>query len=214
MFDEVITLYDEYYRLLDRQQEPAFIRDLASEVRERLQQMTWIVRRARELEAIADAAFARSKSAFVAHVERLKAEGLDYEKVPAPDEMKLTTADYRAHSDATFELKLLTESFYYVAGRARSLLRHKRTPVPGLESFECVGVRNVRNKLLEHPEGSDSQVFIQSWAWGNPRGPVLKAVRYGGQEEVFPDAGLYANAEQFRDNLASALRRTLAARGP
>lgn len=78
-----------------------------------------------------------------------------------------------------------------------------------LTSFECEGVRNVRNKLIEHAEGADSQVTIQSFGWGAAHGPVLKAARYHGQETVFLDAGLFRNAEEFRGNLERAVKSAL-----
>ena len=69
----------------------------------------------------------------------------------------------------------------------------------------------VRNQLLEHPEGRESQVLIQSFACGGPSGPILKAVRYGGQEGIFPDRGLYPNASEFEDNLLKKLDDAIAA---
>ena len=213
MFEDTISLFDDLYQRLDRDNAPGFIRDLGCEVRERLQQLDYVIARVRAAGAAAAAAFARSSQALVDHVEWVKSEGLDYQSVSAPDSTKVTPEEFRAHEAASFEMKLLAEAFYYFAGRVRSILRHKSQPLPGLASFECEGVRNVRNKLLEHPEGADSQVFIQSWAWSAPRGPVLKAARYGGQESLFPDLGLYANAEEFRTNLNQILRRALESRG-
>jgi len=213
MFEDTKARFDDYYRLLDRQNAPGFIRDLGSEVGERLQQLDYIIRRVKASEQTAETAFARSSKIFHDHVERVVAAGLDYTKEPAPEGVQATEDEMRAHLEASFEMKLLTEAFYFFASRIRTILRHKSRPVPGLEGFECEGVRNVRNKLLEHPEGSDSQIFIQSWGWGAPRGPVLKAARYGGQEAVFPDPGLYANAEEFRLNLDDVIKRAFAARG-
>ena len=65
----------------------------------------------------------------------------------------------------------------------------------------------MRNKLLEHVEGKDSQVFIEGLGWGKENGPALKAARYAGQEVIFPDKGLYANATEIKDNLETILTR-------
>jgi hypothetical protein len=135
----------------------------------------------------------------------VKNRGVPYESAPVPPGVYLNGEEVEAHGKASFELKLLTEAFYHFAWRVRTILRNQRAPLPGLTSFECEGVRNVRNKLLEHAEGRDSQVSIQSFGWGAAQGPVLKALRYSGQEEIFPDRGLYRNAEEFRDNLERLL---------
>jgi hypothetical protein len=55
-------------------------------------------------------------------------------------------------------LEILTESFYWIAGRARHVLR----ALPELKKFEAEGIRNIRNKLLEHADSSDSGVMITS----------------------------------------------------
>ena len=108
-----------------------------------------------------------------------------------------------------FEIELLTESFYYLAGRMRTILTHSSKPLPGLHRFECVGARNVRNKLLEHAEGPDSRIFLQSFAVGGDQGPTLKVERPAGQENIFPDAGLEANASEIKDSLDRLLDRIL-----
>ena len=79
------------------------------------------------------------------------------------------TAEWREkrnrQSEIVNELELQTECFYWIAGRARTIIKL----MPGLETFEAVGVRNVRNKLIEHPEKGDSGVTIGSFAWGAQR---------------------------------------------
>lgn len=207
MFESTIARFDEYYRLLDSKSAPGFNRELGCEVRERLQQLDYIIERVRELEKIAEQALNRAGDAGIAHYEDLKNRGVPFDSVPLPSSTTITKEEFDTHRRASFEIKLLTEAFYYFAGRVRTILRNKQVFLPGLESFECVGVRNVRNKLLEHAEGSDSQVSIQSFGWGSAHGPVLKAVRYGGQEDIFPDGGLYRNAEEFRDTLERLLQK-------
>lgn len=209
MFKATITLFDEYYRRLDAQNAQGFNRDLGCEVRERLQQLDYIVDRVQTLEAESESALKRSGDALRSHVELLKEKGIPFEQVPAPPEVKITKAESEVCERAFFEIRLLTEAFYYIAARVRAILCHKKSPLPGLSKFECVGVRDVRNKLLEHTEGKDSQVFIQSFGFGGANGPVLKAIRYSGQESIFPDAGLYKNATEFRDNLEKHLQKVL-----
>jgi len=206
-FNATIALFDDYYRLADAGNVAEFNRDLGCEVRERLLQLDYIVDRVRKLEGIAKQATARHEAAFQAHRDDINARGIAYESVPLPENVKFTKEEMDAHSKAAFELKLFSEAFYYFAGRVRTIL--KKTGLPGLQGFECKGVRDVRNKLLEHAGEKQSVVVIQSFGWGAPQGPVLKAARYGGQEDVFPDAGLYRNAEEFIDNLDRSLRAAM-----
>lgn len=209
MFKNVIALFDDYYRRLDAMNSPGFNRDLGCEVRERLHQLDYIVDRVRALELITKEAFSRYETAFVAHIEDIKRCGTAYESVPVPESMQITKEEFEKHETASFEMKLLTEAFYYLACRIRTILRNSKAPLPGLTMFECEGVRNVRNKLLEHAEGKDSQISSQSFGWGAARGPVLKSIRYSGQEHIFPDQGLYTNAEEFRKNLEHLIHSEL-----
>jgi hypothetical protein len=205
LFQSTITLFDRYYRAVDSARARGFNRELGVELRERLQQMDWLVSRVQELEQRADNAMARSQAVFRAHVERIQREGLDYEAEPAPGHVQLTSTEAADMLTAEFEIKLNTESFYYLAGRARTLLRHGEEPLPGLASFEAKGARDVRNHLLEHPEGASSRVFANSWGRGGVSGPVLKSIRNTGGQMVFRDAGLYVNATEFRDRLEQVL---------
>ena len=100
--------------------------------------------------------------------------------------------------------------FYHLAHRARIIVRHKTRPLPLLEGFEAPGVRDVRNHLLEHPESSDSQVFTRSFGAGGTDGPVVKSVRETGQESIWPDHGLFANAREFDENLKRTLSNAIA----
>lgn len=209
MFVKTIDLFDDYCRRLDVIKAPSFNRDLGCEVRERLYQLGYIVDRVHELERTANEAFSRHKMAFIAHIEDIKHRGVAYESEPVPKGVEITKKEFEKHEKAEFEMKLLTEAFYYFAGRIRTILRNPQAPLPGLTNFECEGVRNVRNKLLEHAEGKDSQVSIQSFGWGAANGPVLKSIRYSSQKHIFPDQGLYINAEEFRENFERLIKNKL-----
>ncbi len=209
MFESTIALFDQYYRNQGKKETPGFNSGLGVEVRERLQQLNYIVSRVQELELIATRTHYRCQAVLTAHIEDLERRGIPYKKASAP-RFHITREEFEAERKASFEMKLLTEAFYYLAGRVRTILRNKQNPLPGLNNFECKGVRNVRNKLLEHAESKDSSISSQSFAWGASRGPVLKAVRRIDQKHIFPDNGLYVNAKEFRDNLEVLLRVVLA----
>jgi hypothetical protein len=104
------------------------------------------------------------------------------------------------------EIRVLNEAFYYCAGRARTVLRDA---FPGLGTFEVEGVRNVRNQLLEHPEGKNSTVIENGSSFGFDCGPVIKGVRRVDKVDVFPDKGLYINAQEFATNLEAKLKQLL-----
>ena len=182
-------LFAEYLRVvIDGGHIPTAInnprRDLANELSERLAQVDFILVRVTELEL----------------------------EIPTLSDMHECGHMYfelDAESAARIELRVLTESFYYFAARVRSIARNSKFPLPGLGLFECRGVRDVRNKLLEHPEGGDSQVLIVSFGHGGPNGPTVKPIRRVGQEQVFPDSGLFPNAREFGENLDRLLQQAL-----
>ena len=101
---------------------------------------------------------------------------------------------------------MLTEAFYYFAFRFREVVRR----VPGFSKFEAVGIRDVRNHLIEHPEKT-SKVLDGSFKHGGVEGPVLKPIRSEAQKDVWLDRGLFVNAAEMRDQLEGRLGR-LAAR--
>jgi hypothetical protein len=186
-------LFFDYLRVvIDDNQIPSAVnndrRYLALELAERIAELHFILTRGHELEALISE---------LSHLREVNGPSFESE----------------SEERARIELRVLTEGFYYCAARARAVARNTKFPLPGLASFECKGVRDVRNKLLEHPEGSDSQVFVVSFGRGGSDGPVIKPLRPVGQENIFPDAGLFRNAEEFKVNLERLLMRALAERG-
>lgn len=107
------------------------------------------------------------------------------------------------------ELRILTESFYYFASRVRTIFRHKDRPLPFLHNFECAGVRDVRNHLIEHPEGKESRIFSQSFTFGTYGGPFLKDLRSPLERQHFKDLGFRANLSEFSDNIVAILNRAV-----
>lgn len=97
-------------------------------------------------------------------------------------------------SDALTALAMYSESFYYTAFRISGVFKEL-----GFK-FKSIGVRDVRNHLLEHP-----QVLSTSFSTDNAKsGPILKNTRrievaYKGklETEVLKDKGLFINFEEF-----------------
>ncbi len=206
MYESTVELLDRLYVKLDKDKARGFNRDLAIEARKRLLQLDHLLKLVGDNEAQEARATQRASEAFQRHAHKL-----DFEAVPQPEDTKLTREEGHILLASKFQMELFTECFYYISHRLLTLLK-KGKAIPGLK-VEFQGARNVRNKLLEHPEkDKDSQVFIQSFGWGKENGPVLKAARYAGQEQVFPDKGLYANAAEIRDELEAILNRLLNAK--
>jgi hypothetical protein len=79
-----------------------------------------------------------------------------------------------------------------------------------LKNFDAPGVRNVRNRLLEHSENADG-VTQQDWSTDSKTGPALKSAspRPPGKENIPKDAGLFVNAHELRDRLERRLEELL-----
>ncbi len=209
MFKPTIEIFDQYCAKVGIERPDCFNSDLAAEVKERLQQLQWLLERIAAVEEQHDESlrlFRIDRSKQVQSLKAGKKSNVAVVTGPAPSFDAWITLT----AEACLEIRLMTEAFYYFAARVRTILRHRSTPMPYLSSFECAGVRNVRNHLIEHPEGANSQVFVQSFTFGNPEGPVLKSGRSPDKENVFPDKGLQPNAVEFNENLAVVIRGALA----
>jgi len=213
MFRESIALFDEYYRRMYSRMVEGFNRALGCEARRRLVQLEFILERVKLLENLATQTFARHDQAFMKCVQGIIERGIEPKDAVLPEDVQITPEELALYDRAEFEMELLTESFYYLAGRLRTIIRHPSEPLPGLRGFECRSIRDVRNKLLEHAEGRDSQVYTQSFGWGGAQGPVLKSIREAGLETVFPDRGLYENARELQDSLKRVLGNAISQRG-
>jgi integrase len=77
------------------------------------------------------------------------------------------------------------------------LLRKNRKV--GLSAFKCDQIVQIRNNLIEHPEGLN--LYILGWSWKDEdgRGPVLNAERPSKIHVI--DDGLFRNADKMRMRL-------------
>lgn len=208
MFSEVIILFDQYVASPTTAQQPSFNVDLAAEVQERLRQLDLIVAKVRSLEE-AGAAHQRQFAAKLwTHGEIPESVGVSAPREMSAEITSLLTANRTHMVDSTREIRLLTEAFYYFAFRVSQILTHHSKPLPGLSTFECVEMRDVRNHLIEHPE-RNSKLYAQSFVYGQVAGPALKTGDLGKIGEHFRDAGLYVNANTFQQNFVRVLRRAI-----
>ena len=90
------------------------------------------------------------------------------------------------------------ESFYYNANKAWDLV--EETLLKKKDS-RFIGVKMVRNKLIEHTEKGDIFSFGASEAWG----PSVKPTQLTSREEKFHDKGLRINSEEFIEKVLEDL---------
>jgi hypothetical protein len=106
------------------------------------------------------------------------------------------------------QIEIHTESFYWIAHRTGAVIRL----MPGLRTFKAVGVRSVRNWLLEHVEGPGGSTNI-GIGWGSSVG--LDGVIIGGNGPTIAtliagkDQGLYPNATEFFEKVERVTRQCI-----
>ena len=188
MYTKLLERFREYAGLIrgDEASRNFPREDLCAEVTERLQQLHFIMQQLSEI----DTQF--GTTATVARVNEA-GETEYYNAWPERDE------------HLRFIMRLLTESFYYFAFRVRQILRNNVHTFPGLRSFEAVGVRDVRNHLIEHPEEDGSRIFNRTFTWSQATGMQLKTGRQQWESGTTTDAGINANAADFAKQLDNRL---------
>jgi hypothetical protein len=139
---------------------------------------------------------------------RTRLEQLDYlvEQIRKLEEldMSLNSAD-----QMPMLVRLHAETFYYVAARLGSVLRHRKNKAFGLGDYSCEKVSLIRSLIIEHPEGDKGTPTVAfSWQHRDGRGPVLTGLQ---TSEVTPvqDPGLLRNAEEMRRQLLGAIARAV-----
>jgi hypothetical protein len=121
-----------------------------------------------------------------------------------------------ARVEAWTELHAFTDAFYFLAFRARDVIRRLG---PGFGNFDAIGIRATRNDLLAHPErvaNPDERIFKQDLFLDDRRGPVLKGgtmIVHAADRSVDLvdplDADLYVNAQEFADAFLATIGRVL-----
>src|ERR1043166_5325175 len=174
LFQRTRELLERYYCVVLRRGASPRTQFALHELRGRLRTIEWLHRRLIDLDT--------------ALVVEARTENPDMQKA---DVVKLVFTDAgrpncntyeQAHTpfQRSDELRVLLEAFYWSAHRVRDILRDAdEAALPGIGRFESIGVRNVRNHLIEHPDAK-SGVLLFGFATGGPVGPQLKPVRWSG----------------------------------
>jgi hypothetical protein len=193
MFDAIIPTLDRYTDKYGHDADCEL--NLAAEVKVRLGQLQFIIDRVQLVETDGESKAIRASIA-AAQESPAKAFEVFSNLIGA----------------VSTEAQVLAEAFYNCAWRIYYLIRQRPKPLPEV-SFDCVGVRDVRNQLIQHPEKGD-KIFVQSFVSGGPDGPILKPWRPAGTAATFQDKGLYVNAQEFASNFSRALDDALAKKMP
>jgi hypothetical protein len=118
----------------------------------------------------------------------------------------------------TNDVWLFTETFYCIAWRLREVLNiRKPASFPNLQKIDGLGIRSVRNLLIEHPEDQKDKPNYEQTMTDTNDGPVLKSleVRIDGQTgqsssaKDSVDRGLYINAQEFKDEMERAITKAI-----
>ena len=175
--EEIIADFDRAVGLLikhrERLRQPAENGAYLTDARIRLAQVVSLLRRFRKCECEY-----REKDA------ELSAES-------TPEKRAMLAGALR---DLGADIKLYGEAFYYFAWRAKRSITH----LEQLKAFNPIGVRTVRNDMIEHAEGARG-MFVSYWMFDCPEGLVLKPIEGG------IDRGLYPNAQEFIEKLLQKL---------
>jgi hypothetical protein len=106
------------------------------------------------------------------------------------------------------EVQFFAEAFYLFSWRLREAVRH----LPSCGDFDPVGVRELRGKMLEHPERRGG-VLRRSLSYGGETGPQLHENRGLEGQRLFDDPGLFPNAQELQEKLEAAFEGLLKAGG-
>jgi hypothetical protein len=102
-------------------------------------------------------------------------------------DLELTPTLLKRTAAIVDELPFYVEAFYYFGHRAMKIAKG----VDGIGTIEATGIRDVRNRLIEHPESMN-----RNFGFGTMSGFRLKIFRAPGTKAPVDD-GLYQNTEQF-----------------
>jgi hypothetical protein len=100
------------------------------------------------------------------------------------------------------KLERLAKEFYQTAFRIIKITEK----LPGLKAFKSNGVRDVRNHLVEHPEGNASGITYNSFSYSKNEGPYIKGVRRN-KELGHMDKGFKINNLEFISNFINNLEQ-------
>jgi hypothetical protein len=107
------------------------------------------------------------------------------------------------------QLRVLVESFYYVAHRLVTILDQCQAKLPGLKSPRAEAIRRVRNNLIEHANKPGGR-FAYSFSISNAAGVRLRSAAPADADDTFFDEGIHRNANDLSTELDAMFQQALA----
>ncbi len=181
--DKIIVLCEKYRDTLNLQEEEGFTNSqLINEVIDKLKRLKYI-----------------TKEILLAHKELLILIPATFTPMPGGD-TKYIDNEMEKH---IMILHVQMDSFYYTANRIFVIFRDFIQPKA---KFKADGVRDVRNRLMEHPEVLSQALNITDLILKNSRTPGFTAPKSKkAEDEVFNDKGFLYNIKEFLENLDKKL---------
>ena len=99
--------------------------------------------------------------------------------------------------------EIYCESFYYFAWRIMEITKAEGK----IKRIKCIAIRDVRNRLIQHPEKETQAKLYPSFGGGGENGPEIKG--YIGTENSYNDKGFFINVKEFETKLNEAINELL-----
>lgn len=200
-FANALFLFDRYFRAQLAERSQAFDATIGNEVRRRLRQLSHL---AAEVGTLSEAVLAK------ADPERPSGILIFASTSPPPDCSDDERRErVRVPLGVEEHLQLVTESFYYLAGRLLTILQQCRNSLPHVPDVVAGGVLRVRNNLIEHANKKSGETVV-SFALTRSTGPCLRALsEIPLTPHTHRDRGFTANVTELRTSLDRAFQAAL-----
>ena len=199
LFGDTARLALGYAHRAEAQKMPGFDSDVAFELLSRIRQLDWLYDEIGELEReywLFEEKRRGPRPTDTNWINAFVSSG-----IPKDLEPTLSIED---------RLRVLVESFYYLAHRLLVILDQCSLGLPGLTTIRAPAVRRVRNNLIEHANKPGGRVPY-TFSISNVAGVRLRSVGKVGEPDVFLDNGIHNNAVELRDELDAMLHSAIAA---
>src|SRR5262245_1846803 len=198
LFSDTARLALEYARTAEAQMRPGFESDVAFELLSRIRQLDWLYDEVVELERqywLLEEKRRGPRRADTNWINVFVSSG-----IPTAVESTLSIED---------RLRVLVESFYYLAHRLLVILDQCSKALPGSTTIQALAVRRIRNNLIEHANKTGRVTY--TFSISNVAGVRLRSIGKVGEPDTFLDSGIHTNAMELRDQLDAMLRSAVAA---